>query len=463
MSTSVTHVNPSSSWKQEVNRRVAAHMNRKPSLAAEDEAAQENRPIAGSRAAQAAARVAARYANAPSYSEMLANEARAVVQAAEAAARAALEAQAAAQSVLDSLEAVVSAESVQDQMHRTASVHIFPGELADGRGLEDQESEPIDIHPDYRIEQPAFPALELPQPAASRSVRPAEGEPFAILWEPDLPVRRAEPVAARARHGEDLFDVGIPDWPETGSPAPDAEDFEMVEPAQPIHANLIEFPRELVATRKVRPRLVEGPLAAGEQGSQLSIFEVDPGAISLEPEPVHVVIENASPAWNAPEWSGIRLDAQPAEELLPEPPPEVRSAPGIELAPASRRLLAVVVDAALITGALMTAGFVAASKSAELPGLRTIEIGSACALLIAGALYLALFFTLAKATPGMKYAQIGLRTFEGQVPTRAQRGARLGAMLLSVLPVGLGLGWAIFDDDHLTWHDRLSRTYLRRY
>ena len=37
-----------------------------------------------------------------------------------------------------------------------------------------------------------------------------------------------------------------------------------------------------------------------------------------------------------------------------------------------------------------------------------------------------------------------------------------GALLLSIVPVGLGIAWALFDDDHLCWHDRLSRTYLRK-
>jgi hypothetical protein len=32
---------------------------------------------------------------------------------------------------------------------------------------------------------------------------------------------------------------------------------------------------------------------------------------------------------------------------------------------------------------------------------------------------------------------------------------------LSVLPLGLGLAWSVFDEDRLTWHDRLSGTYLR--
>jgi uncharacterized RDD family membrane protein YckC len=39
---------------------------------------------------------------------------------------------------------------------------------------------------------------------------------------------------------------------------------------------------------------------------------------------------------------------------------------------------------------------------------------------------------------------------------------RLWALGLSLLPVGLGAAWAIFDEEHLTWHDRLSGTYARK-
>jgi uncharacterized RDD family membrane protein YckC len=62
----------------------------------------------------------------------------------------------------------------------------------------------------------------------------------------------------------------------------------------------------------------------------------------------------------------------------------------------------------------------------------------------------------------MWYAGIKLSTFDGVIPIREQRCRRLVALLLSVLPLGLGLAWALFDADHLTWHDRLSGTYLRR-
>jgi hypothetical protein len=61
----------------------------------------------------------------------------------------------------------------------------------------------------------------------------------------------------------------------------------------------------------------------------------------------------------------------------------------------------------------------------------------------------------------MRYASVSLCTFDGQIPSRDQLRSRLGALLLSVAPLGLGAAWAIFDEDRLCWHDRLSRTYLR--
>jgi hypothetical protein len=47
------------------------------------------------------------------------------------------------------------------------------------------------------------------------------------------------------------------------------------------------------------------------------------------------------------------------------------------------------------------------------------------------------------------------------MPTRDQINGRLKAMLISVLPVGLGMLWSIFDEDQMSWHDRLSKTYVR--
>jgi hypothetical protein len=101
------------------------------------------------------------------------------------------------------------------------------------------------------------------------------------------------------------------------------------------------------------------------------------------------------------------------------------------------------------------------SRAHTLPGMRIAELGAAAGLLIMSALYLAFFYALGSATPGMLYARIALCTFEGEAPTRKMRFQRLAALVLSVLPVGVGMLWSVFDEAHLSWHDRLSRTYLR--
>jgi uncharacterized RDD family membrane protein YckC len=122
--------------------------------------------------------------------------------------------------------------------------------------------------------------------------------------------------------------------------------------------------------------------------------------------------------------------------------------------------MALFVDGSLIGGALVGAAAFVLHHAATLPSLRTMETISAAALLVISALYITLFYAIAPSTPGMKYARIGFCTFEGLEPTRSQRWSRLGAMLLSVLPAGLGLAWSLFDEDNLSWHDRLSRTYI---
>ena len=126
------------------------------------------------------------------------------------------------------------------------------------------------------------------------------------------------------------------------------------------------------------------------------------------------------------------------------------------------RLMATVVDFALMLGALAAVAAMAGHNAKDLPSMRATELGAVAGFIVICALYKALFCALGIGTPGMMYAGVSLSTFEGREPTREQRFRRLAALLLSVLPVGVGVMWAIFDDDRLTWHDRLSSTYLRR-
>lgn len=387
----------SSTWKDEVNAKLAAHRTRRTRASGDQpalpgfesspgfESGTEKR--AESQANSVAARVAQRYAKAPSYSEMLAAQA-AATRAAEAAAEAAAQAHEAAQAVLAGME------------------------------MQDEPAGPV----------MASPALE----------GPAQESQFDRQFEQKFDARR-------------LMIAEVVD------PFEDAT----VVPAQPLPAKLLEFPRELVAARKARPRLAEGPLreeANAPDGSQLRIFEVEPETISKEP-----VVEAV-----LPEWHSIRLDAKPREEFH-EVEQAVRETyrPAFELplqgAPLQDRLMAGIVDVSLVMAAFLLFVLVFVACTAHPPVGKAAVTGAAIALGTLFVLYQWLFFAYSDATPGMRYAKIALCTFEDENPTRKTMRNRVGALLLAAMPLGLGFLWALFDEDHLGWHDRITRTYQRSY
>ena len=425
-------------------RRVAEHKVRTVAATNGAQANGDGRHAASARAAEAAARVAARYAKAPSYSEMLADEARAAVRAAEAASKAALEAQAAAESVLAGLEAASSPTPDWEADFFAAAVP--------------EPARPLAVEP-----------VRAAVPAAQASLSSSPKPFFEIRWDADLPVRESRAAVARASRGTD---VSATAGENSRQPAAlSTEGVEVVEAAQPIHANLIQFPRELVATRKIRPRRAEGPYAASmEELGQLSIFEVEPWSISTEPAASGAAEEAGTAAWAGPKWSGIELDEEPPEEMAsPAAEPvgaqwsePVAAAAGLEPAPMNRRMMAAVVDFSLVTGTFLAAALEAAANVRVLPAIKEIELGSAAALALIGVFYLAFFLILGRGTPGMKYARVEMCTFAGERPTVAQRCGRIAAIVLSLLPLGLGAVMAILDEQQLSWHDRLSKTYLRR-
>jgi uncharacterized RDD family membrane protein YckC len=220
---------------------------------------------------------------------------------------------------------------------------------------------------------------------------------------------------------------------------------------EPLAVNLIEFPRELVAARKMRPRLAEGPLreASQDEKDQLRIFEVAPESIS------QTVNIGATPA----DWSPIRLESEASDrdgELM---------SPQIPLKTASLedRIMAGIFDLALIVSAFAIFVLVFVACTTHPPTGKPALVAAGLALAGFGLLYQYLFFKYSVGTPGMRYAKIALCTFEDENPTRKAMCMRVLYVLLSAAPLGLGFAWAWFDPDRLTWHDRLSRIYQRSY
>ena len=74
--------------------------------------------------------------------------------------------------------------------------------------------------------------------------------------------------------------------------------------------------------------------------------------------------------------------------------------------------------------------------------------------------YFALFTVFGGTTPGMMFRGLQVTSFTGEPPTPRQMLLRTAGYLLSAGTFFLGFFWAWWDVDALTWHDRLSHTYL---
>jgi uncharacterized RDD family membrane protein YckC len=74
--------------------------------------------------------------------------------------------------------------------------------------------------------------------------------------------------------------------------------------------------------------------------------------------------------------------------------------------------------------------------------------------------YFCLFTIFGGTTPGMMLRGLRVVDFSGEEPTPRQLLLRAAGYLLSAGAFFLGFLWVQWDEDELTWHDRISRTYL---
>lgn len=82
----------------------------------------------------------------------------------------------------------------------------------------------------------------------------------------------------------------------------------------------------------------------------------------------------------------------------------------------------------------------------------------AALFLMVGFTYGLIFAWAGAETPGMRWTQLRLTTFDGFPPDRKQRLVRFGASGLSRC-TQLGLLWSLADEESLAWHDHISRTF----
>ena len=107
---------------------------------------------------------------------------------------------------------------------------------------------------------------------------------------------------------------------------------------------------------------------------------------------------------------------------------------------------------ALVLGIYRYAGGLLALDKYSLPFLLA-------PLLAIPVFYKLLWVLVGADTIGMRAAGLRLVDFDGNPPSIERRYQRFFGGFISLLAAGLGVAWAIVDEDRLTWHDHMSTTF----
>ena len=130
------------------------------------------------------------------------------------------------------------------------------------------------------------------------------------------------------------------------------------------------------------------------------------------------------------------------------------------LAPVGARLVAGIVDAlVLVVGAALFGVIFWLSGGHLSPHpLNFAVAGGMIMILILS--YFGLFTALTSTTPGLSWMGFKIRNLQGLRPNPRESGWRAFGMVVSSSALMLGFIWAWVDGEGLTWHDRMSGTFI---
>ena len=128
-----------------------------------------------------------------------------------------------------------------------------------------------------------------------------------------------------------------------------------------------------------------------------------------------------------------------------------------------RRLGAILYDSLLVIALLMlaTLPFIAV-RGGDIVEPDDNLVYQVCMMLVIFAFF-TFFWSYGGQTLGMRAWRMRLETKDGGVPSFAVATLRFGIAVVSLLAVGLGFLWQLWDKEELTWHDRFSGPRLLYY
>ena len=165
-------------------------------------------------------------------------------------------------------------------------------------------------------------------------------------------------------------------------------------------------------------------------------------------------LEPASPAGNR-----LEIVVGPSEVDAPAAASQL-ALQAFPVAPLGRRFLAGLVDGLVLLLAAGLFAFIFWRAGGHLtPVPPNLAIVALIAVIFVWA-YFGLFTALTFSTPGLAWMGIEVRNMEGWPPAPRESLLRAFGYLVSISALMIGFLWALVDSEGLTWHDRISGTFL---
>lgn len=215
-----------------------------------------------------------------------------------------------------------------------------------------------------------------------------------------------------------------------------------------IRPHILDF-RGDGSSDRLRPRVGSAPPSFGMRSFESAFMEEEVEAPAAPPPP---------PPVRRPEVAPLEIELGPSVDSAPAI--EETEPSGVTIAEMKTRFYAGLIDTSILLA------------GAALYGLIVWKVGgkfsfgplSTGIIALAAAFFVFVYFTgctaIASATPGLMWTGLEVITFEGNPPRFPDCLWRGFGYLVSMSALMLGFVWAAVDAEGLTWHDRMSRTFI---
>ncbi|MCC7157531.1 MAG: RDD family protein [Bryobacterales bacterium] len=210
-----------------------------------------------------------------------------------------------------------------------------------------------------------------------------------------------------------------------------------------------------------KPQVVAGSGAvAARKPSQKPLFTSEsPRVVAIAPpEPVRASAKPGRTRAPMPaNQTSLDFGSPPPGRLLAK---ETDRSKWYPVAPRRLRAAAAVFDAGFIIGFCILFAASVRVTLGEMPwSLKTAPYWLAACVAVA-LLYKLAWAYAGVSSPGPRLSGLSLVSFDGYAPSLQQRICRQLFGFFSLAAGGMGLIWALCDQETLTWHDHMSQTFL---